>query len=703
MKSCWVIICLCVLVFAASVSAAPDYDKNTVVVPTIYEGFDRGFWTGDWVENAAFPGFDQWFYYNHGKIWKAPDNTYPGDISIVTTATDVSGIVPVSEPKCYKGNYVDEDGVLTYIQRNQLPGAYGGNDNRIEEGYLSFWLNIPGQGGSREFYIISQSQGKPVFHIGITHKSDTQAILFDWKWHYNWAPPPTGSDPWNYHPRITYGEWHKITAAFDTNSYSLYLDDEPMTIVTSDTGDPNYGLPAIDLSGNVFDPEGSLATYFAMKCYNRADWYLDDIVMGVKGPSVTGVDMTNDGLKLSFEEFPHVWSNVVGAVMYTDDQSQPWKVAKSFDLFDTDTEWIDSGGPGRVDPRDPSVKKRFYKIGTVLPEACEAVPGYYVTSVKYVGNDGGDTDKHHAQLGMYTFADGGVASRKYWDWNQLDTPDTFQESCLIGTGIDTPPGNADTDKYVLGWKRFLDGESTMLEDTGTWTLTGRRIAITWASGDTESWYITFEDSYTLYKIELFEASYVKSGTLFHLNTDDLPQGTDMDEGRNLGLIPNIGFGFGSSKDFTASRRIGPEMLRYVRGVSLGYDAGDTVGNGLLEVQQTSVFGLYDFHITDTNVMRWIDYDDEGDTTAPWVYHYYCQPDDNTGNMARRLVYQSSRDDDNDGYVSDEGPSSCGLMIIDSGGRYRGYVSIGYSDEGDLGASYLFDQPDYWQNRGVLPE
>jgi len=330
------------------------------------------------------------------------------------------------------------------------------------------------------------------------------------------------------------------------------------------------------------------------------------------------------------------------------------------------------------------------------------VPGYYVTSVKYVGNDGGDTDKHHAQLGMYTFADGGVASRKYWDWTVLDTPDTIQGSCLIGTGIDTPPGNADTDKNVLGWKRFLDGDSTMLEDTGTWTLTGRRIAITWASGDTESWYITFEDSYTLYKIELFEASYVKSGSLFYLNTDDLPMFA-IDDGRNTGLISNIGFGFGSSKDFTVSRRIGPEMLRYARGVALGYDAEDTASSGMEIAQNAQVFGLFDFHITDNNVMRWVDYDDEGDSTAPWVYHYYCQPEGNTGDMARRLVYQSGRDDDNDGHISDGSASRCALMIIDSGGRYRGYVSIGYSTGGYLGADYLFTHPDFWQNRGVLPE
>jgi len=289
MKIHCLIFCLFALVLASSVSAAPDYDKDTVVVPLIYEGFDRGFWTGDWVENAAFPGFDMWLYYNNGKIWKAPNNAWVGDISIVTTATDDSGIVPVSEPKCYKGNYIDDDTVITYLQKNQLPGPYQGNDNEMEEGYLSFWLNIPGRGGSREFYIMGSNQ--QVFHIGITHKSDTTAILFDWKWHYNWQPPPGSATPWNYHPRITYGEWHNITAAFDTDSYSLYLDGEPMTIVSNDAFN---GLPAVNMSGH---PNGSWARYFAFKCYPRADWYLDDIVMGVKGPAITGADMIDDGGK----------------------------------------------------------------------------------------------------------------------------------------------------------------------------------------------------------------------------------------------------------------------------------------------------------------------------------------------------------------------------------------------------------------------
>ena len=642
----------------------PPPKVRSMITPMLLETFDRGFWLGDWYELPGLPNL--WNIYLRGKGWNTPSSLYPGDIEI----TDAKY---VSAP--YSLHFQDNVNFSRYIQKTTMPGPE--MVNWMDKGYIAWDFFIESYEDATLEVTVSGSSGVMVqFGFYNNYAGAGVGVVKDW----------VQNDWYDAHP-YTLGQWNSAVIKFDTQTYSLYINGiEQCSGKTVGGSIPNTAANVI------------------WKAYNNHESYLDNIVIGVDGPELTNMDMTAQGLDLDFTELPHVESNTLGAILWKDNMDDPWNIGPSYVMHDTDTQWIDQGDTDRTDPRDPSVKKRFYKIGSVLPTACEALPGYYVTSMKYVTDDGTDTGEHNVALGMYTFdgtASSGTVDRKYWIWSEVDHADTTfnVDANLIGTGIDTPPGHTDEFEHVQSVQRFVDGESGMETDTGTWTLTGRRIAINWSSGESEKWYITWEDSYTLYKIELYEASYAKPGTLFYLNGNDLTE-----TGRNTGHIANAGFGFGSNQDFSVARPMGDEMRKELRGASLSFNFFLNAGyNGWGVPTAPSTAGYYQYHVTDENVLRWIS-TDAGAPTIPHVYHYVSTPENSTGNMARRIVRQYAHDSDNDGNIADMwGHRDAALQVIDAAGRYRGTVSVEYYWTVEYAARYHIDVPDNQQTKGVLPE
>jgi hypothetical protein len=346
-----------------------------------------------------------------------------------------------------------------------------------------------------------------------------------------------------------------------------------------------------------------------------------------------------------------------------------------------------------------------YSLST---SAADALPGYYVTAQK--GRfSGGD---YYTKVCMYTFdtcdtSDTcGTVTQRYW-LSYLDAVETFYGWGLsdrtVGDGEDTPPGNIDETKKLIGLTKHLeDAPGTV---TGDWTLDGRKIHIDWnVPGSVwEKWYITWEDPGYLYKIELYDASYLYSGTNCYLTEDAVTYANG--DLRDTSAT-TAGWGFGSSRlDFTYARPAGKELKMDLDGIWIHHSTYENPAQQPI-VSSSANFDS-DYHMTDNNVLRNIEPDDGYGPR----YFYYAPPVTNSGILARRLIYQAAHDFDRDGHIEDNGGHVMGgLQIIDNAGNYRGAVMNQYQATNDS-ANSGWVSALFWLDvgagegarTGVLPE
>ena len=434
---------------------------------------------------------------------------------------------------------------------------------------------------------------------------------------------------------------------------------------------------------------------------NGADIYLDDVnlvdntsvIPPPPPPEISAVSWEPDGVTLSFTALNPVYVTSGGyyQVMYKDDIADSWSLAEELGSSDTITAWTDSGDSvsGRPDPRGPLVSKRFYKLEVFQPFT-GALPGWYVVTMKGRFSDGNE----YTKLGMYSFNADGTITSKYWLWLIAESPAWYGWSVsdrMIGNGSSDPPGNNDADKYLVGLTKHLGPESNLGTDTGTWSLTGRRILIDWADTSWEKWYITWEEPGNLYKIEAYDASYKYAGSNFFLTTGFT---------RDTSAI-NAGWGFGGSvHDFTYGRPAGDMKVDY-RGCSLNYTLYASDPPPEKPVTINEIAGLSTgHHVTDNGVVRgW-----EPDDGYGVVYRYLSKPASNPGILARRTIYQIGHDFNRDGHIQDNGGHvHGGLQIIDNAGNYRGTVLCQYQAGYWVTSRFWLDYSGVDARTGVLPE
>jgi hypothetical protein len=304
-----------------------------------------------------------------------------------------------------------------------------------------------------------------------------------------------------------------------------------------------------------------------------------------------------------------------------------------------------------------------------------SLPGYYVASIKALNS----SNNNFARLCMYTFNANGTVQNSFWSWG---LPDANTSSMLsdrtIGTDINTPPspqnpsGATDATCKVVGLSKFLNGAATLTSLTGTYTRSGREILISYSDGSWENWYQTWEEPNNLYKLELYDASYLKTGTVSWVRSTT--NGFVRDANAH-----SAGWAFGSnSHDFTYAAPVS-QFLKNLVGCSL--DFGYTTAN-VDTIDDDSMANFYNVGFwTNNNVIRYC-YQDAGNPSAPWVYSYFTAPLSNPGTMARRTLYQCSHDFNNNGNIQDDpGHMMAGLQIIDNAGNYRGSVLVQYSNSG----------------------
>jgi hypothetical protein len=446
------------------------------------------------------------------------------------------------------------------------------------------------------------------------------------------------------------GEWSEVVVLYDTDAdtHSAYLNGYEIT------------------RNSASNPVASANNVHWQLPSTPFEAYFDDFGIGMvaKG-GIEDIDMTQDGVELSL--IPLDIAGQEQKIFYKDAMTDPWQIADTI-LGPADL-WVDEGDVDRTDPRDSSVAKRFYSWDIGSPEPITALPGYYVVGMTGIESP---SDTYTTSVAQYTFSGSetsGTAERKYWKWGLLDgSPYHSFSDRLIGSppaGIVDPPGTADSDDYIYSLASFLNGESDMVTETGTWSLTGRRISIIWSGGETEYWYITWEEPGSLYKIEAYEVSYMTNPTDFFLTTSF---------GRNSGA-KNFGVGFGGSgPDFYYGAPDGDAYFKNYYGVALGFNDR---GTPVTSINDGDMAGLASAgHITDNDVVRYTTPDDGSGA----VYAYHAKPASNPGIMARRTMYTGGHDFNLNGQLdlSDHGHIHSGLQIIDGTGKVRGFMFTQYS-------------------------
>jgi hypothetical protein len=262
----------------------------------------------------------------------------------------------------------------------------------------------------------------------------------------------------------------------------------------------------------------------------------------------------------------------------------------------------------------------------------------------------------------------------------------------LATGSDETPSVTHSKPYrqvIIGFVVGTAGATG--PDTGTWTLTGSSISIDWSNGDTESWYITWEDPGYLYKIELVDASYLYSGTNCYLTEDAVTYANG--DLRDTTAV-NAAWGFGSTMGFDYAVGEGTPLHKDLSGMWIQHTTYETPAEYPVQASSASFGSVY--HITDNDVVRNVEPEDG---YGP-QYFYLAPPETNNGDFARRVVYQSGHDFDRDGYIEDNGGHIMGaLQIIDNAGKYRGLVVVQYqatnnsANDGWTSAFFWLDDGD----------
>jgi len=640
----------------------PEKDSITIM-PLWIDNFDDGYYLGDWMDHVAEYA---------AKGWTIPAGASIGEMDIIDSATDLSpryfgNIEPPSAQNCLR--FIKDAGTERFI-KHDLPIDDG--DTFITKGFISW-----------SFYIAYDIVQPCVF---ILEGYDTSLIEFS----FGYAAYGKGQvtditqDETYTGSLFTMGRWHEAEVEFDCveRTYSLAIDDEIICTDRRMRGD------------NV------MASAVRWGASSGNESFLDNLLIGTVDPmEIIDIAVVSGNVELKFQPMPI--TDRIKCIMWADDPADTWRIARKFRTDENVIgSWTDSGDTDRPAPGSPSTFKRFYKIGTVDPAPVNEFIGNYVVSMKFLDqsetvNPAGDVGEHYVRLCMFTFNPDSTITNNYWEWSLYDATDSIPypndynnnpeayTTRLVGNGVGGyhpgPLFNQDQDKHIGGLPRHLGSASNLTLDTGTWSLTGRRITIVWNDGRWEKWYIIWEEPGNLYKIEQYDASYIKEGTRYSL-TKDAVNYADPDR-RDLEAV-NVGWGFGcSSYDFTYARPSGSEFKVDLIGASLLYNIGLTPHER--PVAYGAGAGFSDFHLTDTDVLRTCV---EG--TTYWSYGYFTAPLNNPGILARRALYHLAGDGQNLGHIEYMwGHRNAMLQIIDNAGAYRGVVVVQYYTDLSVAARY----------------
>ena len=631
----------------------PQIDTSTI--PLWECGFDTGYFVGDWLDHESE-------YDDLG--WTISTSMDSGHMFIVDASTYIrpglENITPPSSPQCFM--FANDDDSYLQIQRPSMPTG----DGLMDVGYVQWDFFVAAdEQQTYEFTLGGAPSNTPLVQFGFYHNTGVGRVR-------DWMNPPTYYDENPY----TLGQWHTALVMFDcpARTFSLYIDgdtfcaDQPMGGYVGDKAEDYY-----------------------WKSYHDNEMFLDNIKVGInpgsdtepvpepEPPTETTLQYKPYGVLQTFP--PVTTPGKIRCIYWTDDLNDTWNVAVRFTSAEnSDTTWLDVGEAGRTDPRDPSVKRRYYKIEEVNPIPFTAFVGNYVYSKKFVDQTGvnpkGSMGEHYVRIGMYTFSPDNTITDDYWEWSLWVSTD-FDPSWspfphttqTVGVGVGGPAYNDDEDKHIGVIPRFYGPATNLTQQVGTWSLSGRRVTINWNDGSWEKWYATWEELGNLYKLEQFDASYIRAGSHYFL-TDEAVQNADEDA-RDV-LSPNVGWAFGcSGYDFTYARSFGVEFQKNLIGCSLEYNTAYDEPERIVATASESGYAQY--HMTSNNVLRWV-----SDGGTYWVYGYYTVPESNPGILARRTLGHIAGDSDHDGHIEDMwGHRNPGLQIIDNAGNYRGITVVQY--------------------------
>ncbi len=327
------------------------------------------------------------------------------------------------------------------------------------------------------------------------------------------------------------------------------------------------------------------------------------------------------------------------------------------------------------------------------------VPGNFVATITGVGGSGA----HLARLAMYAFSGscgGGSVQVRFWEWQGDATGRVYGNAARrVGSEINPDPAypyDHDRKSQIQGLRTFVRGRSSLATRVGTWSTTTGQIHVTWSDGNTESWLHTWDDDPSdprLSKLELVAASDMV-GPFYVGGTGARERGA-----------ANTGFAFGApGPDFTVARPLadaaGTDYEGLIRrnNAWCGAPASDNV------VYETGLT-MPVFRVTTTDTYRYV-YPD-GPT---WVFVYVGAPKKNRGEVARRVLLQTSHDWDGDGKIAKElGHTYSGLQVIDAAGKLRGFVfadsSTAFDSCGEnhtISSIYYLDRFDCDARYGVVP-
>jgi hypothetical protein len=159
-------------------------------------------------------------------------------------------------------------------------------------------------------------------------------------------------------------KWLRITVAFDLDNkkFDVLLDGDTVDSLTN--LDFVEYVPSFNFHEDVRKVEFLMRPGYIIENEFATLMYLDDFTVSdtfdTSTPEVTITDIVYDSAGLTVE-----WESTAGktySVYWKDNMTDTWTKAADVVATGDPTDWADTGGAGRTDPRDVSVNKRFYMI-----------------------------------------------------------------------------------------------------------------------------------------------------------------------------------------------------------------------------------------------------------------------------------------------------------------------------------------------------
>lgn len=310
--------------------------------------------------------------------------------------------------------------------------------------------------------------------------------------------------------------------------------------------------------------------------------------------------------------------------------------------------------------------------------AAAPLPGGYAVTLKGVMPDG----SHLTRLAMYSFRPDGSLKRDMWEWSSSaahwysSTPGDYGSiGATIGTDTASSyPGSVDSTYPVWGSVKFASGVNATTT-AATWvpippgtcaSSADCTVRVTFPDGTTEKWKTTWSDAH-LDKMELLDASYLAAGSSYYLAASGARDAAATNAGWGFGG-PGIGFVTAVPLEALMSNGVSPAPA--LHGLSDRFNAWSCTSEGIVP---QDLYLQSHFNATSTKVLRYVAWDNAV-KSRHWVFSYFARPPGSTGTLATRVSYQTSHDFDDDGEVANNvGHIYSGLEVIDSTGKFRGFV------------------------------